>query len=125
MLNNKIQELEKKYNMGIEEDSNCIFLYSDEFEDGADVKKFHTVTIDLKTELINLEYNHYYDIFIDPVIDSGDVVFFQEIKDFIDKDISVLCNHWSLFFPREQWRIEKFTCEVVDFIKEVLYNEEV
>lgn len=124
MLNN-IQELEEKYNMGIEEDGNCIFLYSEEFEDGKDVKKFHTATVDLKTGLINLEYNHYYDVFIDPVIDYGDVVFFQEIKDFIDKDICVLCNHWSLFSSREQYRIEKFTYEVVDFIREVLYNEEV
>lgn len=122
MLEN-IKELEKKYHVGIEKDSNCIFLYSDEFEDGEDVKKFHTAVIDLKTKIVSIEYNHYYDVFIDPVVDSGDVVFFQELKDFIDKDICVLCNHWSLFSPREQWRIEKFTYEVVDFIKEVLTNE--
>lgn len=123
MLKN-IKELEKKYNIGIEEDSNCIFLHSDEFKD-CETIKFHTAVIDLKTGLINLEYNHYYDIFSDPIVDSGDVVFFQEIKDFIDKDICVLCNHWSLFSPREQYYIEKFTYTVVDFIREVLFNEEV
>lgn len=123
MLKN-IKELEKKYNIRIEEDSNCIFLQSDEFKD-CETIKFHTAVIDLKTRLINLEYHHYYDVFLDPVVDSGDVVFFQEIKDFIDKDVCILCNHWSLFSPREQYYIEKFTYAVVDFIKEVLFNEEI
>ena len=119
-----IKELEEKYSVGIEEDSGCIFLYSNEFND-YDMKKFHTAIIELENNKISLEYNHYSNIFVEKIMFSGAVICNTDLKDFVSKDICLLCNHWSLFSPREQWRIEKFTYEVVDFIKEVLTNEEV
>lgn len=126
MLKNII-ELERRYEVTIEEDGDFIFLYSYEFED-EDTVKSHVAIIDMKNDTVGINYNHHHIIFEndDHVLDDhGDVCFANDFASFISNNIWVLCNHWSLFNPREQMYLEIFENRVTTFIKEVLYIEEV
>lgn len=105
-----IMELENKYNVGIEKDSNRVYVYSSKFNDC-----YINAIIFIKTMRIAIKYIHQKD----EIYHNNETIYIKDIEDFLNKDIWLLCNHWNLYPKREQLHLIEFRTKIIDILKEI------